>query len=212
MVRPWEGWLLAGWALATPFLAYAPFNLQRRLPEGVWVALVILGMKAFEPEMDRESTRTRWGALVLLIACLPSTLFLLIGGVFTAVKPGLPVFRPVDEISAFEFIASHARVGDVVLSSYTTGNALPAWAAVRVAIGHGPESIGLAELQPQVTHFYQSTGDDLERQHLIEALDVRYVFRGPLETALSDWQPDQAQYLHLLYQSGEYEVLQVDGK
>jgi hypothetical protein len=210
--NPWDGWLLVTWALAIPFLAYAPFNLQRRLPEAAWVALVILMVKSFEGEGDGLSRRSAWGISLLTAFSLPSTLFLLIGGFFTAIRPAVPVFRPVDEVKVCEQLAASAQPGDIVLSSYETGNSLPAWAPVRVVIGHGPESVGLADLLPKVQRVYSVEADDEERQRLIRELNVRYVFYGPSEARLGNWQPEDAPYLQLAYQSGDYQVYQVYGK
>jgi hypothetical protein len=210
--RPWDGWLLAAWALAIPFLAYAPFNLQRRLPEGAWVALVILMVKSFEGEGDTRTRRAAWGIGLLTAFCLPSTLFLLTGGYLTAIRPAMPVFRPADEVAVFEQLGASAQPGDIVLSSYETGNALPAWSPVRVVVGHGPESVGLADLLPKVQRFYSVEADDEERQRLVQKLNVSYVFYGPSEAGLGGWQAGKASYLQLAGKSGKYQVYKVHGK
>jgi len=208
-LQSWGGWLIVGWVLAVPGLAYAPINVQRRLTEGVWVALVILAMKAFEYVGGELPRRYLGRILLLLLACLPSSLILMAGSFFAALRPGPPLFRPVDEINAFEFISSEGEVGDVILASYKTGNALPAWSPLVVLIGHGPESTGLSELQPKVERFYADEISDLERLSMIRAYDISYVFRGPYEAALGDWNPAQADYLQPIYQSGGYEVYRV---
>jgi len=97
----------------------------------------------------------------------------------------------------------------VFLASYQTGNALPAWAPVRVVIGLGPESIGLSELQPRVERFYASQTSDAERRRLIQDYQVSYVFRGPIESGFGDWLPAQVDYLQPVYQSAGYEVYRV---
>jgi hypothetical protein len=210
--RTWDGWMLAAWALAIPLLAYAPFNLQRRLPEGAWVALVVLMVKSFDGEAGRLAHQKARILPLLMAFSLPSTLFLLIGGVFTALKPALPVFRPVDEIKTFEYLLANANAGDIVLASYNTGNALPAWAPVKVVIGHGPESVGLADLAPKVRRFYAiETGDD-ERQRRFQEWNVRYIMFGPSEAELGGWQPEYAPYLQLAYEAGAYQVYQVHGQ
>ncbi len=210
--RPWDGWLLPAWALAIPFLAYAPFNLQRRLPEAVWVALVILAVKSFEGESERISRRLAWGTRLLMAFSLPSAVFLLVGGVFTAIRPAMPVFRPADEVRVFEQLAANAHPGEIVLASYDTGNALPAWAPVRVVVGHGPESVGLAELLPKVQRFYSVEANDEERQRLIQELNIGFVFYSPSEARLGGWQPGNAPYLQPANKSGEYQVYKVYGK
>jgi uncharacterized membrane protein len=109
----------------------------------------------------------------------------------------------------FEYLQSQAGVSEVVLAAHATGNPLPAWAPVRVVIGHGPESINHTELEPQVAAFYAADTPDAQRLELIRQFDVRYVFWGPAERKLGDWSPSQAGYLWPVYQSGEYQLFQV---
>jgi len=204
----WEGWLIGAWVLALPFLAYAPVNLQRRLPEGIWVALVVLAMKGLETPLF-SSKRLRSIPFAVLALGLPSALILLVGGVLTASQPARPLFLPRGEAEAFEFLGRYAKAGEVVLTSYETGNALPAWAPLRVVIGHGPESVGLSMLQRQVEAFFQKDHSDLWRQEFIREQGIRFVFWGPAEGALGDWDPKSANYLKQVYRSEAYEIYEV---
>jgi uncharacterized membrane protein len=79
---------------------------------------------------------------------------------------------------------------------------------MHVLVGHGPESIHLAELLPQVKAFYNADTPDAQRLELMGRFDVRYIFWGPAERALGDWDPHQAGYLQPVYQSGEYGLFQ----
>jgi hypothetical protein len=215
------GLLPVAWVVALPVLAYAPYNLQRRLPEGLWVALVVLallpmqGKPALSARDDLNESASRPSrapglrALLVFALLFPSTLLILAGGVLASLHPGRPVFQPESEVRTFAYLAENAPAGSVVLSAFHTGNPLPAWAPLRVVIGHGPESAGLAELEPQVSAFYQSTTSDAWRLALLRRLDVRYVYWGPDERALGDWDPGQAAYLRLLTRSGEYAVYAV---
>lgn len=211
-VDAWRGWLVVGWVILFPFLAYAPVNLQRRLPDGVWVALVTLAFVALEGwlmERPPRVKRLRFAPLILLLLLIPSTLMLYLGGVLSVVNPGKPLFQPVDEVSAFLFLRDNAPPGAVVLTAYDTGNALPAWTPQRVVIGHGPESAGLSDLLPQVSAFYASATPDEGRLDFIRRQKVNYVFWGPLEQRLGDWQPEKVEYLSPVYQAGNYHIFQV---
>ena len=189
-----------------PFLVYAPYPLQRRLAEGFWVALISLLFLVYE----RTKLHTfRWSKLVLLLA-FPSTLFLLAGSLLIANTPEKPLFRPADEVSAFNFLNEITDGEAIVLSSYETGNPMPAWAPVFVVIGHGPESIFLSELEPRVESFYQSQTPHKERWDLLAEFDVDYVFWGPAEQALGDFIPSSVAYLSSVYQNGDYEIYQVN--
>jgi hypothetical protein len=217
-IAPWRGWLPVAWTLALPILAYAPFSLQRRLPEGTWVALAVLAMAGVEGWIAREprkppQARLRFAATLLGVLLFSpaflSTLLLFAGGLMAALNPARQVFSPAAEVSAFETIRGAAEPGAVVLAAYPTGNALPAWAPVRVVIGHGPESANLAGLLPKVAAFYTPGTADSARLDLIRQFDVRYVFWGPAERALGGWDPTSASYLDLLHQSGDYAVYKV---
>jgi hypothetical protein len=149
-----DGWLLVVWILATPLLAYAPVNLQRRLLEGVWIAMIVVALWSLRREGQPGVNWRLFFYTTLLV--FPSTLILLGGSLITAVQPGLPVFQPSDEVTVFERLGDHAIPGAVVMASYQTGNALPAWSPLRVVVGHGPESAGLDRLLPLVQRFFDA--------------------------------------------------------
>lgn len=206
---PWVGWLPIAWALAMPLLAYAPFNLQRRLPDGVWVALSVLAIAG----LARLRAARRRTVLIQapLWLCFPSTIILLAGGMLTASSLSRPVYRPLAEVRAFQYLKDRAPKGAVVLASYDTGNALPAWAPVRVLIGHGPESVALEELRPLVAAFYQTQTPGMARQALIERFEIAYIFWGPAERQHGGWDPGLAEGLLPVYDSRGYQIFAVGG-
>jgi hypothetical protein len=113
----------------------------------------------------------------------------------TALRVQPPVYRSLAEVRAFEHLGRLSAPGEVVLGAYATGNALPAWASLRVVVGHGPETAGLAALNPRVASFYRPETSDATRQALLAEQGVRYVWWGPAERALGEWQPSTAAYL-----------------
>ena len=203
--RLFRAWLPLAWAAALPILAYAPVNLQRRLPEGTWIALLILAALGVD-----QLKRPSWAAAVFAGISLPSTVLLMFGGISTALAPRQPPFFPAAEARAADWLRLSANRGDVVLSAYPVGNRLPARAPVRVVIGHGPETAHVAELLPAVGRFYSSADDD-ERRQLLAEQSVTYVFWGPAERELGDWDPGQLPDLIRVYEDQGYEVFRVGG-
>jgi len=204
-----RGLLPIAWVILIPALVYAPHDLQRRLPEGAWVAIVTLaaiGLAAWK----RKKPNARAIATLLLVVSLPSAALLVCGGAMLALAPRSPVFVTVDQAGVFESLASRAEIDDVVLASFATSNALPAWAPVRVTVGHGPESARLEDVLPRVNAFYTEDTSDLERQFLLDEFGVRFVFWGPEERALGSWQPGSAAYLDVIIQSDVYEVFAIE--
>ncbi len=201
-------WFALSWLMLLPAFAYAPYNLQRRMPEGIWVALVAVSLIG----LQHAPLSNRFRGLVLRlmpIAVYPSTILLLIGGIQVVRQPAQPVFRSGDEVAAFNYLSRRAETADVVLAAFSTGNALPAWAPVRVVIGHGPESANLAVLEPQVKAFYRSEASLESRRAWLESLGVRWVFWGPAERGLNGWSPVAAPYLERAFEQGEFAVYKV---
>jgi hypothetical protein len=200
-----RGIFLVVWATFTPLLLAIPFSLQRRLVEGLWVVFVTLAFVAFDQINQKWF---RWSYLILLL-CLPTTLFLLSGSFLAAANPSKPAFRPRDEVKAFNYINRHTDGETVVLSTYDTGNPMPSWAPVFTVIGHGPETAFFNEIQPRIIEFYQTSTPDQQRINLLTEFDVEYVFWGPAEKEFGSWKPEKAEYLECVHQSGEYEVYRV---
>ena len=201
--------LLVTWVLAFPVLAYAPHNLQRRLPDGVWVALATLSAVGFAFWRLKKTRLNRWIGLAVLILALPSSLMLVAGGFGVALTPSEPSFRPADEVEAIQWLSGEVEPGSLVMAAFESGNVLPAWAPVRVVIGHGPESADLPTMSSIVGGFYDDEMSDEERIDFIHDKDIGYVWRGPHERELGSWDPAGVDFLTLIYRQGDYEIYRV---
>jgi hypothetical protein len=207
--NPWPGWLLVAWVCSLPFLAYAPFDLQRRLPEGIWVAMVALVIVAIE--YQQWGIRARKGMVTgLLIICTLSTLILWSGSIQAVLRPVEPIFLPVGQSQVFEYLESSAGKDQVVLTAFQTGNALPAWTPQFVVIGHGPESINLGDNLPRINAFFNKDIADQERLAFIDEFSIDYLLWGPSERALGAWDPQQTPYLKKIYESRSYVVFRLN--
>ncbi len=193
------------WVIAIPALAWAPLNIQRRLPEGGWVALVILAAAGLA---TLEGRSKRIGRVVIASLLIPSSLLILASGFERALNPREPAFRPQAEVEAFGRLSRLAEPSGVVLASFATSNPLPAWAPVRVVAGHGPETAGSAELLPRIEGFYQGLATDDDRMALVVDEHIDYVIHGPRERALGNWNPSEWACLELLDSQGEYDIFQ----
>ena len=201
--------LLATWVLFFPVLAYAPHNLQRRLPDGVWVAIVTLSAVGFAGWKLKKIRLDRWIRWAVLILALPSSLMLVAGGFGVALTPNEPLFRPADEIEAIQWLSGEVEPGSLVMAAFESGNVLPAWAPVRVVIGHGPESADLETMSSVVDEFYDAEMSNEERINFVHDNDIRYVWHGPHERELGSWNPAGVDFLTLIYTQGEYKIYRV---
>jgi hypothetical protein len=145
----------------------------------------------------------------ILSLAFVATLILYTGSFLTVAKAAEPLYLPADEAAAFNYLARNAAPGQVVLSSYETGNALPAWCPLRVVVGLRTLTAGIATLLPEVERFYQPGASQSERQALLASQGVDYVFWGPHERALGGWDPQSAPFLVRVFEQGEYQVFKV---
>lgn len=211
--KPWRDrplWLLpVGWVIALPLLAYFPHNLQRRLVEGIWVALLVLAAYGIQQWVVhsrlKASVRTS-----LTVTALMSTTMLFVGSFQVASDPAPPAFVSVDQTRAFQWLAENVTSGSVVLAEFATSNTLPAWAPVVVPIGHGPESVGLIELKPQVEAIYGGSLNSDGRYSWLQHENIDYIFYGERERLLGSWNPDHESYLTNVYQSDSIAIYAVD--
>ena len=137
------GQFLAHWLILAALLLLIPFGLQRGLAEGIWVAIVVLAVAAFDGADGLRLNRWRWS----LAAVFPSTLMLLAVSAQFAAEPRPPAFLESNLASALEGLEGFTDENDVILAPFELGNTLPAFTPLRVVIGHGPESVGLDNLQ-----------------------------------------------------------------
>ncbi len=196
------GLLLAAWMAVFPFLVYAPLVSQRRLAEGFWVCLVI-GMFSLYDGKEVPAA-----AKFVTCALFPSTLFLLIGSFQSVLKPDQPLFRSKAEIAAYQALKTLAPANAGVLSSFEIGNNLPARVPVKAVIGHGPETVGLLEIEAELDAFFNGTDSDALCNAFLASVNADFLFWGPEEE--KDWSLDPAELSCMveLYNSDGYRIFE----
>jgi hypothetical protein len=140
---------------------------------------------------------------------VPTSAILLAGGIAAARAPAEPLFHPADQLAALDWLSHHAQPGEVVLSSFETGNALPAYTPLVAYIGHGPESVFLAQKLPRVAAFYRRSTHAAGRRRLLAGGRIAFVIFGPHERALGGFDPNSVDYLRGRFTSGDYAVYEV---
>jgi len=206
-------WLLVAWLLVVPPLLYAPFNFQRRLIEGYQVPLCTLAAlgagRVIWPRLRSRFPRPRLLAAALLLFLFPSSLMLVAGSSLAATAAQAPIYHSSPELGVAAWLADHASEGDLLLSGYSAGNFMPAWAPVRVYYGHGSETVDLRIKEENVLQFYAAETDDEWRRSFLRINEIDYVLHGPGETALGAFQPEGRPYLQCLYEQDGWALYKV---
>lgn len=205
--------LLLIWLLVAGGLIFIPISIQRRLIEGIWVVLIVFAILFLESLEARHGQKDywRWLAGLILLLAIPSPLLLILGGYQNVIVPTSPIFVAQRDAIGYEALnqIDEAR-NAMVLASYETSNELPAYAFVRVLLGHGPESPFGDVLSEQVRAFYQAqTSGDFRRDFLGQYL-IQYVVWGDNERKLGNWQPMLEPYLIPVYENEGFVIFKVD--
>jgi hypothetical protein len=218
---------LSLWLLIIAPLLYAPvvFNLQRRVIEGAQVPLCILatvGMTRYVlPAVGRSRLATSLAARgysvrrsellvrnLLVALTLPSTLFLILSASLAAAAGAPDMVHSADEIAAVNWLGANSSPADTVLASYEIGGFIPARIGHRVFMGHWTETVDLASKRAAAERFYGAATDD-ERRAMLRQYGIVYVFHGPRERAMGDFDPAKADYLTLVFTSHDVNIYQV---
>jgi len=216
---------LVAWAVVVPPLLYLPFNLQRRLIEGWQIPLAILaalGLARFVLPAWRRTRLVRWlirfprysvrglrqwAITLILLAMVPTNILLMGSGTLAVIARAAPIFRDGGEVKALDWLAARATYDDVVLSSYSAGNYIPARVGTRVYIGLGTETVHVEDKRAAVTQFFAASTSDEWRTQFLRQERITYVFATPEDK----FSPGSAHSLLPIYQAGGYTVYKVIG-
>jgi uncharacterized membrane protein len=117
-----------------------------------------------------------------------------------------PLFRPAAEIAATHWLREYSDIESVVLSDYLTGNYVGAHSGRRVVLGHWTETVDYEEKAAAVARFFSAETEENWRQQLLERYQVDYVWFGPRERALGDYDPHASQFLKSVYTDGAFTI------
>jgi len=218
---------LLGWLAVVPFLLYVPFNLQRRLIES-WqiplafcaaIGLVYVVLPAWSrSRLVKRLTQHRrytvhglrsWLLAGLLILSATTYALMLVEQTARIVARIELGFRSGTELAALRWLDERVTYDDVILSSYNTGNFLPVMVGAKVFLGHGPETAHSDEKRQWVEQFYSTDTTDAWRRDFLRQWPITYVFFGPLEEKIGQFDPAQADYLTLVYDRDGYRIYRV---
>jgi hypothetical protein len=195
------GMFCAAWLVIFPVLVYLPFNMQRRLSEGIWILFAILFVIAFQSS-SKLLRIAGWG---IMASGFLTTVILFAGTWFGVINPAQPLYIPREEIEVFQWMEANTHKDAVVLAPFEISNALPAWAPARMVDGLGTESVGHAELHPIIEGFYQGFVPFEKVQSLLRNATVDYIV-VPTRVA-SGGAPENFQQV---YSSSTYKIYQAD--
>lgn len=185
-----------------PVLIHIPFNLQRRLSEGLWLSLLILIALLI------QNTKKPIGQIIktaLIILTIPSSIILIIMGIQTAKKPSAPVFVRADYINVYQKAGEISGTGNF-LTSFRVGNEITAWAPVRVSLGQGPETIYYKKFENMYDSYINGMTDLTTRLTWMDLYNIRYAIIDQSEINNLN---DEKTYGKAVYSSGNLKIMEI---
>jgi uncharacterized membrane protein len=115
-----------------------------------------------------------------------------------------------EEMEAIEYLQVNAGCEDVTLSSFDTGNLLPAFVCLKSFVGHWDQTPSYIQRLTEVGAFYDSNIPDDWRRRLLQDFNIRYVYFGQAERNQGDFDPEPSDYLKLVYQNLEISIYETE--
>lgn len=216
-----ERLFLQAWFLAFFLLVYLPVDYQIHMLNGWQVPIALLAtiglFKYVYPFVQRLVARfnlnkeilQRGLAAGLILIILPTNLYLLLWRFIDLSRHDYPYYLYNDEIAAMEWLDENALAQDVVLSSLAVGQYIPAYSGKHAFLAHWAQTLDYFQKEAMVEAFY--TGDTTEavRLNILERYRVEYVFWGPAERSVGDFDPTQASFLEPVFTSELVKIFRV---
>jgi uncharacterized membrane protein len=120
-----------------------------------------------------------------------------------------PYYLHQDEVAALDWLRENTSSDDIVLSSITVGQYIPATSGNTAFLAHWAQTVDFYDKSDRVARFFNATVPDEERAETLRAFGVDYVFHGPAERKLGDYDPATTPWLALVFATPQVDVYRV---
>ena len=204
-------WFVAGWALC-----YIPTDFQIHMLNSWQVPIAYLatiGLYKYVAPLLQRRWSARRSQTIVVLAFL--ALILLTNGYLWAWRSidlnrhDYPYFLYNDEVAALEWLDENALPDDIVLSSYDVGRYLPGLTGCRAFLAHWAQTVEFYDKRDRVAQFFALQTDHQERLATLRTFKVDYVFYGPAERALGQYDPSTSASFAPVFSNSRVTIYQV---
>jgi uncharacterized membrane protein len=110
-----------------------------------------------------------------------------------------------------KWLETNAKPQDVVLSSLTTGQYIPALTGTNAFLAHWAQTLDFYGKSEMVQEFFSANTSDDRRQQILQGYNVRYVFYGPAEQAIGQYNLDHSSLVKIAFATPIVKVYAVLG-
>jgi uncharacterized membrane protein len=142
---------------------------------------------------------------------LPTNIYLFTWRYTDLAKHDYPYYLYKDELSAMKWLETNAKPDEVVLSSLTTGQYIPALTGTNAFLAHWAQTLDFYGKSEMVQEFFNAATSDARRQQILQNYHVRYVFYGPAEKELGAYNLDRSSLVKSVFTTPTVKVYAVLG-
>jgi uncharacterized membrane protein len=214
--RAWrdEHLFMVAWFLAGAALNYIPTDFQIHMLNSWQIPMMMLAVQGVDdlvmPFLARwRPAPRRWVMLLFLLIVLPTNIYLWTWRFTDLARRDYPYYLYRDELAALEWLDDHAAGEEIVLSSLTVGQYIPALSGNTAFLAHWAQTVGFYDKVDRVDRFFDAATPDVDRLDTVHTFGVGYVFHGPAERALGDYDPATAPWLEVVFSMPQVNVYRV---
>lgn len=213
---------IRGWFVVNFFLIYLPTDYQIHMLNGWQVPIAILAVqgltKYIYPEFQKKfkSCSLQSAALNRLFMCLiilmiiPTNVYLLSWRFVDLSRHNYPYYLSVEEVNALRWLEKNVKSDDVVLSSLTFGQYVPAYTGAHAFLAHWAQTVDFYTKEKLVEAIYSMDVDETRKKEILNEYSVDYVMLGPAEKLLGTYALSNINELDLVYQSSQVKIFEVN--
>lgn len=183
---------IMGWFWVSFVLIYLPTDYQIHMLNGWQVPIAILATQGLFryliPRLQRLSnaqwSAQKWLPILLILAVIPTNIYLFTWRFLDLARHDHPYYLDKDEIAALDWLEAHVKPDDVVLSSLTFGQYVPAHTGAHAFLAHWAQTVNFFEKEQLVDDFYSGRLAGTQRSNMIEQYKIVYVVYGSSEQEL----------------------------
>ncbi|MFA6908514.1 MAG: hypothetical protein WC289_01375 [Patescibacteria group bacterium] len=204
--------LLCSWSIAPLILMAVPWFFRMRMSGALSIGLSILaaeGLLAALPVLRRAYGTVASHALIVVFAIGVFSVSLTTWAYsVTAYAASVPLaYIPNDMVTMMSWYKNNASETDVLLSSWYTGNVIPAFTGRTVYGGHGVQTLHAQEKFDQINRFFGNMDESSQRQFFRDH-GITYILYSPFERQIGSRLPS-VQYLEEVFHEGECTIFRV---
>ncbi len=212
------------WFLAGLVLCYVPTDFQVHMLNSWQVPVALLAARGLYQYIVPAAAEwlgklrvhidlglvQRWAIAGLLLAVVPTNVYLWGWRFVELRRHSYPYYLYHDEVAALAWLDQHASDEDVILSSITIGQYVPAFTNSYVFLAHWAQTADYYDKVRRVRQFFDDHAPENARIETVRTFAVDYVFYGPAERAEGDYDPGRLRWLTQVFSTPQVTVYRVD--